>query len=131
MAARGVFRRRGSAKEQLPVGLRVFWGTRWKWAFPPGCPPTPTHPQPPGLCFASGLRSAVAAVSGHQVVFFALYVLATLTCRTSHAWQLNALSPSSHLENKAAANALWPDKNTHLTTYVSQNCSAAEKSRSV
>lgn len=89
------------------------------------------HPHPPGLCFASGLRSAVAAVLGHQVVFFALSVLATLTCRMSHAWRLNALSPSSHLENKATANALWPDNNIHLTTYVSQNCSTAEKSSTV
>lgn len=122
MAARGVFSRHGSAKEQLPVGLRVFGGhggNRPLHRAP--------HPHPPGLCFASGDRSAVAAVSGHQVVFFALSVLATLTCRTSHAWRLDALSPSSHLENKAKANALQPDKNTHLTGYVNQNCSTAEK----
>lgn len=90
-------------------------------------------PPPPLDCCASGLRSALAAVSGHQVVFFALSVLATLSCRTSHAWRLNALSPSSHLENEATANALWsgsaaaaPTK-THTLTDVGPNCSTAEK----
>lgn len=53
--------------------------------------------------FCVGLQVSGGAVSGHQVVFFALSVLATLSYRRSQTWQLNALWPSSHLENKANA----------------------------
>lgn len=50
-----------------------------------------------------GLQVSAGAVAGHQVVFFTLSVLATLYCRRSQTRQLNALWPSSHLENKATA----------------------------
>lgn len=98
-------------------------------------------PRPPPISLdcvlrrASGQRSLLFQC--HQVVFFALSVLATLSCRTSHAWRLNALSPSSHLENRATANALWPGSaaaaptKTHILTDVGPNCSTAEKSSTV
>lgn len=133
MAARGVFRGHGSAKEQLPAELRVFWGGH---GVEIGLSTRLHSPPPPPLdCCASGRRSALAAVSGHQVVFFALSVLATLSCRTSHAWRLSALSPSSHLENEATASALWsgsaaaaPTK-THTSADAAPNCSTAEKKK--
>ncbi len=53
--------------------------------------------------FCVGLQVSSSAVSSHQVVFFTLSVLATLSYKKSQTWQLNALWPSSHLENEATA----------------------------
>lgn len=92
----------GSAiEDQLLVGLRVFLGTRCgNQLF---LQAALTAIQSPRGVFCIGLQVSGGAVSGHQVVFFTLSALATLSCRMSHAWQLNALWPSSHLENKANA----------------------------
>lgn len=89
--------------------------------------------QSPRGVFCIGLQVSGGAVSGHQVVFFTLSALATLSYRTSHAWQLNALWPSPHLENKANAmhcgqvgSSSSPTK-THASSRVNLNCSIAEK----
>lgn len=127
----------GQRRSSSRRGEECFGGTR--------CGNRPFHraalstPTPTSLdCVlrrASGQRSLLFQC--HQVVFFALSVLATLSCRTSHAWRLNALSPSSHLENKATANALWPGSaaaaptKTHILTDVGPNCGTAEKSSTV
>lgn len=112
MAARGVFRGHGSVREELPVGLRV-----WKLAFPPSCtpPPSPTHPDCV-LHWVSGQRSLLFQAIG---LFSLPSLFFTPTCRTSHAWRLSTLSSSSHLENKAAA-----DAKTHIRQ-LSQSKSAS------
>lgn len=121
----------GSAiEDQLLVGLRVFLGTRCgNQLF---LQAALAAIQSPRGVFCIGLQVSGGAVSGHQVVFFTLSALATLSYRTSHAWQLNALWPSSHLENKAnamhcgQAGSSSPTK-THASSHVSLNCSIAEK----
>lgn len=60
-------------------------------------------PQSLGCVLCVGLQVSGGAVSGHQVVFFTLSVLATLSYRRSQTKQLSALWPSSHLENEASA----------------------------
>lgn len=87
---------------RLPHGAQtVFWGHGVESSFSSCRPPQPFH-SPWGV-FCVGLQVSGGAVSGHQVVFFTLCVLDTLSYRRSQTWQLNALWPSSHLENKATA----------------------------
>lgn len=111
-------------------GSECFWGHGVEISFSSKQPSQPSK-VPRGV-FCIGLQVSGGAVSGHQVVFFTLWALATLSYRTSHAWQLNALWSSSHLENKASAmhcgqvDSSSPTK-THASSHVSLNCSIAEK----
>lgn len=65
--------------------------------------PVPAAFHSPLGVFRVRLKVSSGAVSGHQVVFFTLSVLTTLSYRRSQAEQLDALWPSPQLEHKEAA----------------------------
>lgn len=80
--------------------LASLWGEA---ASPPASNPPQLFHSPWGV-FCVGLQvSGGGAVSGHQVVFFTLSVLATLSYMRSQTQQLGSLWSSSHLENVATA----------------------------
>ncbi len=84
--------------------------------------PAPAAFHSPRGVFCVGLQVSGGAVSGHQVVFFTLSVLATLSYRRSQTLQQNALWPSSQLENEATAihcGYISSSSLTHTHTHIS------------
>lgn len=108
------------------TGLRLCFGVLvWKAAFPPAGPRSLSTV--PGVCFVLDCRSA--AVLFQAIPLFSLP--STLSYRRNQTWQLNALWPSSHLENKATAilcGYVRRSSLTHMHTHKDTQMSTVEAS---